>query len=65
MAAGASVTRVAQAQGVHVTQIHDWRKEYRTGNKRAKSGRGVNLLPALLGIFLPSLLSHHEIIEMR
>lgn len=45
MAAGASVTRVAQAHGVHVSQIYDWRKEYGTGKKRAKRGRGVNLLP--------------------
>jgi transposase len=45
MAPGASVTRVAQAHGVHVSQIYDWRKEYRTRKQRAKRGRGVNLLP--------------------
>src|SRR5450432_2091310 len=44
MAKGASVARVAQAHGVHVSQIYDWRKEYRTEKLRAKRGRGVNLL---------------------
>jgi len=39
MAAGASLTRVAQAHGVHVSQIYDWRKEYRTGKQQAKRGR--------------------------
>jgi transposase len=45
MAKGASVARVAQAHGVHISQIYDWRKEYRTEKQRAKRGRGVNLLP--------------------
>ena len=45
MAKGASVARVAQAHGVHISQIYDWRKEYRTRKQRAKRERGVNLLP--------------------
>jgi transposase-like protein len=45
MAKGPVVARVAQAHGVHVRQIYDWRKEYRTEKQRAKRGRGVNLLP--------------------
>jgi transposase len=45
MAKGASVARVAQAHGVHVSQIYDWRKEYRTEKRRARRGRGANLLP--------------------
>jgi transposase len=50
MAKGASVARVAQAHGVHISQIYDWRKEYRTEKQRAKRGRGTNLLPvAVLG----------------
>lgn len=45
MAKGASVARVAEAHGVHISQIYDWRKEYRTRKQRAKRGRGANLLP--------------------
>jgi len=48
MVKGASVARVAQAHGVHVSQIYDWRKEYRTRKQRAKRGRGVNLLPVAI-----------------
>jgi transposase len=48
MAQGASVARVAQAHGVHVSQIYDWRKEYRTDKQRAKRGRGANLLPVVV-----------------
>jgi len=45
MAKGASVARVAQAHGVHISQIYDWRKEFRTRKQRAKRERSVNLLP--------------------
>jgi transposase len=45
MAKGASVARVAQAHGVHISQIYDWRKEFRTRKQRAKREHGVNLLP--------------------
>jgi transposase len=45
MAKGATVARVAQAHGVHISQIYDWRKEYRAEKQQAKRGRGVNLLP--------------------
>jgi transposase len=48
MAPGASVTRVAQAHGVHVSQIYDWRKEYRTRKQRANRGCDVNLLPVAI-----------------
>ena len=48
MVAGDSVMRVAQAHGVHVSQIYDWRKEYGTGKKRAKRRGGVNLLPVVV-----------------
>jgi transposase len=45
MAKGASVARVAQAHGVHISQIYDWRKEYRTEKQNAKRGRTAKLLP--------------------
>ena|SRR5580765_1960758 len=48
MAKGASVARVAQAHGVHISQIYDWRKEYRTEKQRAKRGRGAKLLPVAI-----------------
>src|SRR5882672_10390588 len=48
MAKGASVARVAQSHGVHVSQIYDWRKEYRTEKQRAKRGHGANLLPVAI-----------------
>jgi transposase len=48
MVKGASVARVAQDHGVHVSQIYDWRKEYGTRKQRAKRGRGVNLLPVAI-----------------
>jgi transposase-like protein len=58
MAAGASVARVPQAHGVHVSQIHAWRK-----TSAPKRGRCVNLLPGAARDFLAKALGHHEIIE--
>jgi transposase len=48
MVRGASVARVAQTHGVHISQIYDWRKEYRKRKHRAKRERGVNLLPVAI-----------------
>lgn len=58
MAKGASVARVAQTHGVHVSQVYDWRKEYRTEKQPAKRGRGVNLLPV-------AVLGHDSAIEIE
>jgi len=45
LTAGSSVARVAQEQGVHVSQIYDWRKQYGTEKRCARAKQAAKLLP--------------------
>jgi hypothetical protein len=45
---GASVSRVAQAEGVNAHQVFDWRRAYRKGRLGAKEQRCCALLPVVL-----------------
>jgi transposase len=45
---GASVSRVAQAEGVNAHQVFDWRRAYRKGRLGAKEQRSSALLPVVL-----------------
>ena len=44
LAPGASVARVARAQGVNANQVFAWRRQYRQGLLETSSGRGSQLL---------------------
>jgi transposase len=46
--AGASVARVAQAEGVNANQVFLWRRAYRNGELRGDGGP-VGLLPVVIG----------------
>ncbi len=45
---GASVSRVAQAEGVNAHQVFDWRRAYGKGRLGAKEPRSCALLPVVL-----------------
>lgn len=45
---GASVARVAQAEGVNANQVFQWRRAYRNGELRSDGGPSA-LLPVLIG----------------
>jgi transposase len=42
---GASVARIAQAEGVNANQIFQWRRAYRSGGLSETSNRSIALLP--------------------
>jgi len=45
---GASVARVAQAEGVNSHQVFDWRRAYLKGKLEAKGRKSAALLPVVL-----------------
>ena len=45
---GASVARIAQAEGVNANQIFQWRRAYRSGSLIPRSGRSTALLPVVI-----------------
>lgn len=48
LAAGASVARIAQAEGVNANQVFQWRRAYRSGGLEADSERPTMLLPVVV-----------------
>ena len=46
--AGASVAKVALAEGVNSHQVFDWRRAYLKGKLELKSGKSAALLPVVL-----------------
>lgn len=45
---GASVARIAQAEGVNANQIFQWRRAYRSGSLIPRSERSTALLPVVI-----------------
>lgn len=45
---GASVARVAQAEGVNANQIFQWRRAYRSGGLNVRGERSTALLPVVV-----------------
>lgn len=45
---GASVARIAQAEGVNANQIFQWRRAYRSGSLIMRSKRSTALLPVVV-----------------
>lgn len=45
---GASVARIARAEGVNANQIFQWRRAYRSGSLEAGGERSTALLPVLV-----------------
>jgi len=46
--AGASVARIAQAEGVNANQIFQWRRAYRSGGLIVRGERSTALLPVVI-----------------
>ncbi len=46
--AGASVARIAQAEGVNANQIFQWRRAYRSGGLIGRVERSTALLPVVI-----------------
>jgi len=47
---GASVSRVAQAEGVNSHQVFDWRRAYRNGKLAAGEQESCKLLPVIVSV---------------
>lgn len=48
LAAGASVARIAQAEGVNANQVFQWRRAWRSGGLEADGERSTMLLPVVV-----------------
>jgi transposase len=57
---GASVARVAQAEGVNSHQVFQWRRAYRKGELVLGHGSSATLLPVLLSSECASPAARHD-----